>query len=117
MRKINIIKESKDFERIIKNNRYYKTESYIAYLEKPTNEIFHFGLSVSKKVGNAVTRNKIKRQLKYIIDKKTYQNGFNCIIIVRKAILEKTFNEMETELINMISKFSIIKGEKDEKQN
>lgn len=109
MKKINIIKETRDFERIIKNNRYYKSECYIIYFEKDTNDIYHFGLSVSKKIGNAVTRNRVKRQLKSIIDKKNYQNNFNCIIIVRKAILEKSFVQMQTELMDMIAKFSIIK--------
>ena len=95
MKKINILKESYDFERIIKNNKPIKYKDYIIYIERKNNEIYKFGFSVGKKIGNAVTRNKIKRQLKSIVDKKDYQNNFNCIIIVGKGILDRSFEEME----------------------
>ena len=91
MKKTNILKKSMDFDRIIKNNRSYKYKDYILYVEKVEDSTYHFGLSVGKKVGNAVTRNKIKRQLKTIIDKNSYEKGINCIIIVRKGLLEKSF--------------------------
>ena len=63
MKKINILKNSRDFDRIIKNNKPYKFKDYIIYIEKETNDIYHFGLSVGKKIGNAVHRNFIKRRL------------------------------------------------------
>ena len=112
MKKINILKENRDFNRIIQNSRGYKYKDYIIYLEKNTNNIYHFGFSVGKKIGNAVTRNKIKRQLKNVIDKNNYQNNFNCIIIVRKSILNKTYQEMEKNLLELIKKQGIIKEER-----
>ncbi len=76
MKKRNILKENKDFNRIIKNNKPYKSKSFIIYLEKNTNiDCYKFGFSVGKKIGKAVIRNKIKRQLRNIIDKNDYQNN------------------------------------------
>ncbi len=115
MKKKNIIKESFEFDRIIKNNKSQKYKDYIIYIEYNNNEDYHFGLSVGKKVGNAVIRNKVKRQLKSIIDKNKYKNGFNCIIIVRKEILSKTFNEMSEDLNIFLNKLNIIKEDKNEK--
>ena len=109
MKKRNIIKKNIDFDRIIKNNRSYKYKDYIIYLEKTNNNEYQFGLSVGKKVGNAVTRNKIKRQLKSIIDEKNYEKGINCIIIVRKGLLEKSFIEKREDLIYAFKKLNIIK--------
>lgn len=114
MKKINIIKSNYDFNRIINNKKPYRYKDYIIYLEKNNEDIYRFGLSVSKKICNAVGRNKIKRQLKNIIDKNTYQKGFNCIIIVRRGILEKTYQQMEKMLHECFSNLNIIKGEKDE---
>lgn len=115
MKKKNIIKSNLIFDRIIKNNKSYKYKDYIIYLERNSDSDYHFGLSVGKKVGNAVTRNKIKRQLKSIIDKNNYEKGFNCIIIVRKGILNKSFQMMEKELNECLSKMKIIKETKNEK--
>ena len=113
MKKINILQKSDDFERIIKNNKSYKYKDYIIYIEKNTDEIYHFGLSVGKKIGNAVIRNKVKRQLKSIIDKKSYQTGFNCIIIVGKGILNRNYEEMEINLNYAFKKLNIIEGENE----
>lgn len=116
MKKINILKKSLDFDRIIKNNKSYKYKDYILYVEKVEAPTYHFGLSVGKKVGNAVTRNKIKRQLKTIIDKNNYEKGINCIIIVRKGLLEKSFSERKNDLIEAFKKLNIIKEKCNEKK-
>lgn len=117
MKKINIIKSNRDFDRIISNNKSYKYKDFIIYVEKNNDLTYHFGFSVSKKICNAVGRNKIKRQIKNILDKNIYQNGFNCIIIVRRGILNKKFNEIEIELNECLSRLNIIKGEKNEKNS
>lgn len=116
MKKRNILKESRDFDRIIKNNRPYKYKDYIIYIERKEQDTYHFGFSVGKKIGCAVTRNKIKRQLKAIVDKKNYQKGFNCIIIVGRGVLERTFQEMESNLYNAFSKLNIYEEEINEKK-
>ena len=116
MKKVNILRKTMDFDRIIKNNKSYKYKDYIIYVEKTSNPIYHFGLSVGKKVGNAVTRNKIKRHLKTIIDKNSYEKGINCIIIVRKGLLEKSFSERENDLIEAFKRLNIIKEKCNEKK-
>ena len=67
---------------------------------------------LEKKIGTAVTRNKIKRQLRSIIDKNDYQNNFNCIIIVRKSILNKTYQEITNQLFEIVEQQKLIKKEK-----
>ena len=109
MKKNNILKNSRDFDRIIKNNKPYKYKDYIIYLERKTTDVYHFGISVGKKIGNAVTRNKIKRQIKNIISKNDYQNNFNCIIIVGRAITERNYKEMEINLVTALEKLNLIK--------
>lgn len=111
MKKKNILKNSRDFTRIIKTNSPYKSKNYIIYIEKNEEECYHFGISVSKKIGNAVVRNRIKRQIKSILDEKHYKNGFNCIIIVRKSLLDFDFNGMRETLFEQIQKLKIEKGE------
>ncbi len=109
MKKRNILKNSRDFTKIIKSKPPYKSKNYIIYLDRTEEESYHFGISVSKKIGNAVVRNRIKRQIKSILDKKDYKKGFNCIIIVRKSLLNLDFNEMRESLFEQIHKLKIEK--------
>lgn len=109
MKKIHIIKKNEEYNRIIQNVTPLKYKEYILYVEKTDNDSYYFGFSVGKKVGNAVTRNKIKRQLKNILDEKNYQNGFNCIIMVRKAVIDKSFQERRKDLLVALDKANIIK--------
>ncbi|NLL44344.1 MAG: ribonuclease P protein component [Mollicutes bacterium] len=111
MKKINIIKSNRDFERIINNQKPYIYKDFIVYVERTTENIYRFGISIGKKVGKAVVRNRLKRQLKNIIDKKIYQKGFNCIIMIKKDILNKNFHEMEKDLNHIFEKIGIIEGE------
>ena len=110
MKKVNTVKRNIEFNRIIKDNKPFKYKNYIIYVERKQNDNYHFGLSVGKKIGNAVTRNKYKRRLRNIIDKKSYPNNFNCIIIVTKGILDISYKEMEEDLLKA---FEILKLTKE----
>ena len=114
MKKENILQHNYDFQRIIKQYKPYKTRNYIIYVERNDSENYYFGFSVGKKIGNAVMRNKIKRQLKNIVSKKDYQKGFNCIIIVSSNILNIEYIERERELLKILFELKLIKEKKDE---
>lgn len=109
MKKINIIKESREFTRIIKNNKPFKYMDFLVYKEKKDNDIYKFGFSVGKKIGNAVMRNKVKRRLKNIIDQYKFKDNFNCVIIVKKGIAEKSYQEMSKEVDFIIDKLGLAK--------
>lgn len=112
MKKKEIIKKSNDYTKVIKKNNKLKNKYYSLFYIKSDNTLF--GISIPKKIGNAVIRNKNKRQIKNIIDnnKNNIQNGYNYVIIIRKEILSLSYQEKEQELINLFKKI----GEKNEKQ-
>lgn len=109
MKKINILKKNSDFSRIVKNEKPFKYKGFVVYVEKNTNDYYKFGISVSKKLTNAVGRNKIKRQVREIISKNNYENNFNCIIIIRKSYLENDYLNNQKDLDYILGKIKIIK--------
>lgn len=109
MKKKNILKKNSEYNRIIQTFKPIRYKYLSFYIEKITEEKYFFGFSVGKKIGNAVKRNKIKRQLKSIIDKNIYQNGFNCIIMVNSGIIKKSFQEIEKDVNKIIKDINILK--------
>ncbi len=116
VKKINILKKSEDFSNIIKSVKPIKYKYFIFYLKYEEVDYYKFGLSVGKKIGNAVTRNKVKRQLKNIIDKNNYKNSFKCIIIVSRDVLNHNYNEIEKDLQYILNKNNLIKENYNEKK-
>ena len=89
MKKINIVKEKKDFDKAFKlRNQIYSKYAYI-YIKDNEAENYRFGICVSKKLGNAVTRNLIKRRVKDIIDKSKLHFANKDYIIVLKIVARK----------------------------
>ena len=112
MKKIDIIKSSDEFTEIINTGKTRKNKYYSIYYRK-NNEKNRYGITIPKKLGIAVLRNKTKRRVKNIIDKNkmSIQNSYDYVIIVKKGILELAYNDMERELLNLIKSI----GDKIEK--
>jgi len=103
MKKIDIIKSSREYTEIINNGQNIKSKNFSIYYRK-NDKKNRYGISVPTKTGKAVIRNKIKRRIKNIIDnnKNSMQIGYDYVIIIRKGILELTYQDMEEELLKLI---------------
>ncbi len=106
MKKINIIKKSDEFSSIIKKRNGVSNKYFILNIENNDSNIPKFGITFVKHIGNAVTRNKLKRRTKSIIDnnKNIYQDNKKYIIIIKKDAVDITYQEMEKQLISIFKK-------------
>ena len=71
MIKFKSLNRSKDFLKILKKKKI-NTKYYTIYFDrnsKNLNKYLNISFVMKKKIGNAVTRNKIKRKLKYAVQK------------------------------------------------
>lgn len=109
MKKQNIIKKNEDFNRIINEGKYMVVPGITLYYENIQINNYYFGITVSKKLGNAVLRNKIRRQIKNIIDQNKYENGYNCIIMVKKSFIELDYKTKSNIIFNGLNKIGMIK--------
>lgn len=107
MKKIHILKENTEFNRILNCVKPFRTKYFSIFLEKTNDDNFYFGFTVGKKLGRAVDRNKIKRRIKNILNNKKYKNGFKCIIMPRKEFLTENYKILEEELINTLKRFDL----------
>jgi len=106
MKKKYIIKSTREFASIINKRQIVGSKYFAIYLEASQEDGSRYGISVPKKLGNAVLRNKKKRQLKNILikDQNNFEIQKDCIIIVKKASLNLSFEELEKELNRLLNK-------------
>lgn len=103
MKKKYIVQKKEEFNEIIRTKKPYKNKYLSIYIRKSNLDYPRFGISVPKKYGHAVERNKIKRQLKEIIDSNQilFKKSLDYIIIVKDGVKDQKYKEVEIEVQEM----------------
>ena len=92
MKKEYRVKKNEDFSYIIKHKQSLANRSFIIYYVKNYLNHARIGISVSKKLGKAVIRNKIKRQVRMIVQQTiNFNDNYDYIVIVRNKYLDLDF--------------------------
>ena len=115
MKVVNRVKDSNDFGKIIKQGKTAKNTSYIIHFVKNNLSYTRVGVSVSKKLGNAVTRNRVKRQIRAMLDSLINYNlnKFDVVVIARQDFLNKNFDENKSLLSDLLVNQVGIKNEEE----
>lgn len=106
MKKLNRIKANEDFAKAIKKGESIRADSFILHVRKNDLNYTRVGISVSKKLGDAVCRNRTKRQIRAMCDSLIDYNAKNIdlAIVVRRSYLDRTFEENSMLLKKYLSK-------------
>lgn len=99
------ILRSRDFRKIQRNGRKWKSRDLLfLYLPNKLDRL-RIGLVVSKKVGNAVVRNKSKRWLREIFRKQisdSFLKGGDIVVIVFSSFIQQEFLSIESQCIKAL---------------
>lgn len=101
----------KDFEKVFKTGQGRYAKILGIKFAKNNLENSRFGFIVSKKVSTkAVVRNKIKRQVREIIqlNLENIKNGLDIIIICHPEIANKKYQEIEKEILRITKEMRLL---------
>lgn len=105
MNKHQRVKKNKDFQKVFKQGKSFANRQFVIYsLRTEGQEEFRLGISVSKKVGNAVTRNRIKRYVRQAVLelKDDLRPERDYIIIARNQAASLDFHETKKSLMHVM---------------
>ena len=112
MKKEYRVKTERDFQRVYHHGVSTANRQVVIYVyPKPGQEHFRVGLSVSKKLGDAVVRNQIKRYLRQAIHELEdgIRSDIDFILIARHDILTKSMPEIKQSLIHVMKLAGVYK--------
>ena len=99
----NRIKKYSEFQKVIETADVKKTCFFVSYRLKNGLGYSRFGISVPKKTGNAVVRNRIKRQVRAAIGLSTnFEEPIDIVLIVRKNYDINNFEQIKSEIQQLV---------------
>ncbi|MDQ0244998.1 ribonuclease P protein component [Bacillus fengqiuensis] len=112
MKKEYRIKKNKEFQAVFKNGQSFANRQFVVYvMDQPEQVHFRVGLSVGKKIGNAVTRNRIKRLIRQVIFEFSpdLNQHKDYIIIARMPVSDMEYEEVKKSLAHVLRKAKVLK--------
>lgn len=108
MKKQYRVKKTNEFSDIMKYKKFYTAPSFVIYVKSRKEDHPRIGLSVGKKMGNAVVRNKIKRQVRMMLQEIcTFEENFDMIVLIRVQYHEENYRNNKKVLERLIKKVKI----------
>lgn len=99
MKKKNRVCKNHEFSSIIQCRTFVKSPGFVFYFVPRKEDHARIGISVGKKLGNAVVRNRIKRQMRALVDSVfTFDEIYDAVIIVRPDFMKSDFAQNKAEL-------------------
>lgn len=102
------VKKTQEFSEIMNYKKFFACPSFSIYVKPRKEDHARVGLSVGKRMGNAVVRNKIKRQVREMVhDIYTFDENFDTIILVRPKYHEESYQNNKKLLERLVKKVKI----------
>ena len=100
------LKKNYQFRIVYNKGKSVANKAVVLFVLKNNEDINRFGVSVSKKIGNAVVRNRIRRRLKesYRRLESGLPRGYDMIAIARAPITETPFSELHSGLARLLQR-------------
>lgn len=113
LKRINRLKKRYQFNYVYKSGEHLSSEHLVLYFCSSKTKNIKVGFAVTKKVGHAVVRNKIRRRLREIVKKQlpVLEQHYNIIVVAKDNITDASFEKLSSEFNKLICKAKLVKNE------
>ncbi len=107
----NRLRDRKDFRKIYRRGKSKANDTLVLYFLPNKLGVTRVGFSVSKKIGNAVGRNFVKRRLREVCrdNISRIKPGYDIIFIARQKIKGISYELIEVKVLKLIERVGLLK--------
>lgn len=100
------LKKNYEFRKVYGEGRYYVEKYLVMYLVKNGSDVNRVGFSVSKKVGNSVVRNRLRRYMKEVYRhmNSNVKQGFDIVFTGRVGSAEADYRAIEKNMLSVLKR-------------
>lgn len=111
MRKAYRVKKESEFQKVFQEGQSFANRKFVVYVLPKEQVHFRVGISVGKKIGNAVARNAVKRKIRASIFemKDSIDPQLDFIVIARPSVSTLSSQEVYSNLLHVFKLAKIIK--------
>ncbi len=110
MRTYSTLKRKNDFSRLYRNSTSAKGRGAVILVRQNRTGATRIGFSVSKKIGNAVKRNRARRRLREAVYKYNdrIKKGFDIVFVARTSDREMPFEKLVRDVGILFDKTGVL---------
>ena len=113
MKRCYSLKRNKEFRYVYRAGKSAGSRLMVLIYTRSRMPRVRVGFSVSKKLGNSVVRNRVKRRLRDSFRPMIpcVKSGYNLIFIAREPVVQESFHNIEKTMRNLLRKADLWIGE------
>jgi len=104
------LRRTADFDRVYSEGKRIAGSSLVLFFCRSLPDQTRLGLSVSKKIGNAVVRNRVKRLLReaFRLNKQELKKGYDILLVARRGVEGLKFRQVEAVVLDLFRKGGLL---------
>lgn len=105
------IKKNSQFKYIYNRGKSFADPNLVLYIVRNNKNTLRLGITVSKKIGNAVIRNRVKRLIResFRLSRHRFKYGYDIIFVARGLSRQGIYKNIEKSVINLMKKGGLLK--------
>jgi ribonuclease P protein component len=108
MKKKECITSTADYTLIHRKGKPWGNRLFVMKILANSREYSRYGFVVSKRIGNAVVRNRTKRLLREIMRHIEVKPGYDIIFVTRAGISDLGFHELKSKVMGVLSQAGLV---------